>query len=450
MKGTIKSFSIITVILFVILNAFYIYPAQIKIDNLDDFIKNDITTRLLNIYKYLHQNPELSGSEKETSKMLARQMRKLGYNVTENIGNYGIVAILKNGKGPTVLIRTDMDGLPVKEKTGLTYASNTINVDKNSKKVSVMHACGHDVHMVVWLGVAKQLVRLKDNWRGTVMMIGQPAEETGEGAKAMLDDGLYEKFGKPDFNFALHVAPDLEAGKIRYVPGYAMANVDSIDIIVNGIGGHGAYPHMTKDPIVLASRIVIALQTIVSREISPLEPAVITVGSFHGGTKYNVIPSKANLELTVRSLNDKTREYLLKAIKRTAKYTALSYGLNKENLPIVKISEGFTPALYNDPLLVSDTVKILSNYFDKDAIVEGNPSMGGEDFSRYGKYKGYIPTFLLWLGSVDKEKIEQAKKEGVELPGLHSECFAPTPIATISTGIKAMILSVLSKLSLKM
>ncbi|MDY6821705.1 MAG: amidohydrolase [Deferribacterota bacterium] len=442
-----KIIYIIAVALFTVLNAFYIHSAQITTEKLDESIKKDFTTRLFKIYKHLHQNPELSGSEKETSKILAKEMRELGYDVTENIGGYGIAAILKNGDGPTVLIRTDMDALPVKEKTGLSYASKATVIDKDGKKTGVMHACGHDIHMTVWLGVAKQLIRLRDKWSGTVIMIGQPAEETGEGSKAMLVDGLYERFGKPDYNFALHVAPDLETGKIRYVSGYAMANVDSVDIIVKGIGGHGAYPHITKDPIVLASRIVIALQTIISREISPLEPAVITVGSFHGGTKYNVIPSSAKLELTVRSFSDETREYLLNAIKRTAKYTALSYDIKKENLPIVKLREGFTPALYNDPQLVSETVSVLKNYLGEDALVQGEPSMGGEDFSRYGKYKGYIPSFLFWLGSVDKNKIERAKEEGVKLPGLHSPYFAPKPKPTIITGIKAMTLSVLSKLS---
>ncbi|TNE36211.1 MAG: amidohydrolase, partial [Alphaproteobacteria bacterium] len=297
-------------------------------------IKND-TPDLLSFYKDLHQSPELSFEEVETSKKIAAQLEALGFDVTPEVGGLGVVGVFENGEGPTVLIRTDMDALPVEEKTGLSNASQVKGLNQTGDPVSVMHACGHDMHMTVFVGTARRLAALKDQWSGTLVMIGQPAEERGAGAKAMLEDGLFKRFPRPDYNLAFHVSPTLEAGNIGYVPGYGFANVDSVDIEVRGIGGHGAYPHMTKDPVVLASKIVLGLQTIVSREVSPMDPAVVTVGSIHGGTKNNVIPDSVRLQLTVRSYSDEVRQQLIDGIARVAEGEARAYGLPKDLMPIV-------------------------------------------------------------------------------------------------------------------
>jgi len=409
-------------------------------------IEEDFSKNLFPIYKYLHQNPELSFQEKNTSSLLAEHMRELGFKVTEHVGGYGVVAVFENGEGPTVLIRTDMDTLPVTEKTDLIYASDVQSVEQDGSQVNVMHACGHDVHMTVWLGTARRLMELKDSWKGTVVMIGQPAEERGAGSKAMLEEGLFERFKRPDYNLALHVAADLEAGKVRYVTGYTMANVDSVDIIIRGVGGHGAYPHTTKDPIVIGSQIVLALQTIISREIAPIESAVVTVGSFHAGTKHNVISDLAHLQLTVRSYSDETRDYLMGAIQRIARNTALAAGITEDSLPEVTIKDEYTPALYNTPELAEHIAVVLREGLGDENVLKGEPSMGGEDFSCYGRVEPRIPTFMLWLGAVNSELIQSSSKNNKKLPSLHSAYFAPDPMPTITTGIYAMTLSVLSLL----
>src|SRR6266478_3687502 len=327
--------------------------------SLDAMVDREITS-LVATYKMLHASPELSHREEKTSAFFAAQLRAIGYTVTEHIGKYdrpgftgyGVVAVMKNGDGPTVLVRTDMDALPVEEKTGLPYASTVKTKNDAGQDVSVMHACGHDIHITNMLGTAKMLAQLKDQWRGTLVLIGQPAEETIDGAKAMLADGLYSKIRKPDFAIALHDNAEREAGKVAYCPGFALANSTSVEITIRGIGGHGSKPESTKDPIVVASQTIVALQTIVSRENSPLDPAVVTVGSIHGGAKSNIIPDEVKLQLSVRSYKEEVRQHILASIARIAKNTALAAGIPEALAPIVKVSDTeVTPATYNDPKL---------------------------------------------------------------------------------------------------
>lgn len=390
------------------------------------------------VYKYLHQNPELSRKEVQTSQYLAKELESIGYTVTTGIGETGLVAILENGLGPTVMLRADMDALPVKEETGLPYASKVTTKNGFGDTVSVMHACGHDMHMTVVLGTARQMVEKKDQWQGRLMLVLQPAEEIGWGAKAMLKDGLFEKFPAPDYNLTMHVSADLPSGSIGYVEGYAMANVDSVDITVKGVGGHGAYPHMTKDPIVIASNIVLQLQTIISRETSPLDSAVITVGSIHGGTKHNIIGNEVKLQLTVRSYSDSSRDYLLKRIKQISEGVARTAGLPESLLPTVYVQDENTPAVYNQPEYTKEIVNNFRQTIGEINVKEVPPVMAGEDFSRYGRTEKKIPSALFWLGAVDPEKYAQAKANNKGLPSLHSSKFAPVPESTIKTGITGM------------
>jgi len=395
-------------------------------------------------YLHLHEHPELSYMEFETAKFLAGKMTSYGFEVTEQVGGTGIVAILKNGEGNKVLIRTDMDALPILEKTGVPYASKVYQVDIDGVERPVMHACGHDIHMSIWLGTARYLSEHKNEWSGSIMMIAQPAEERGGGAKAMLDDGLYTKFFVPDYALALHVHSGLPTGKIAYRSGFSLANVDMLQIKIIGKGGHGAYPQKTIDPIVMASQLVLDLQTIVSREISPHDPAVVTVGLFQGGTKANIIPEEVNLALTIRSYKDEVRDHLIEAIERKANAIAASYGVPKEDYPVFKLKDTYTPAVYNDPLLVEKVVNGFNKSFGKDNIIKSPPAMGGEDFSRYGKTEDNVPIFMFSLGIVNKEKYDLYKKQGKQLPSLHSDKVIPDYKPSIETGVKAMIIAVKS------
>lgn len=395
-------------------------------------------------YLHLHQNPELSFMEVKTAKYLAGKIRSYGFDVTENIGGNGLVAILKNGKGNKVLIRTDMDALPILEKTGVSYVSTVTQVDIEGIERPVMHACGHDIHMSVWLGTAKYLAEHKKEWKGTIMMIAQPAEERGGGSIAMLKDGLYSKFFVPDYGLALHVNSALPVGKIGYKSGFSMANVDMAEITIIGQGGHGAYPQEAIDPIVMASQLVLDLQTIVSREIAPTDPAVVTVGLFQGGTKANIIPTKVKLALTIRTYEDRVRNTVLEAIQRKTNAVAASYHVKKENYPIFKLKDTYTPALYNDPDLVDKVINNFKKSIGDDNIIELPPTMGGEDFSRYGKTKEDVPIFMFSLGIVNKEKYDTFKKEGKQLPSLHSDKLIPDYTPSIEMGIKAMVLAVKS------
>ena len=393
---------------------------------------------LLQHYKHLHANPELSLQEQNTAAYLARELEGLGYQVTTGVGGNGLVAVLENGDGPTVMYRADMDGLPVTEATGLSYASKTRGTIPSGEEVPVMHACGHDVHMSVWLGVAGQMVESRGDWRGTLVLVGQPAEEIGAGAKAMLGDGLYKRFPLPDYNLALHVNAALPAGQVGYVSGYAMANVDSVDITVYGRGGHGAYPHKTKDPVVMASQIILALQTVVSREISPLDSAVITVGSIHGGTKHNIISDEVHLQLTVRSYSDEIRNYLLRRIEEISLGVARTAGMGEDRLPRVVVKDEYTPAVFNNPELVDRALSLLRQYLGEEAVVAMSPVMGGEDFARYGRTREKIPGFMFALGAVSPDDYAAARRGETELPSLHSAKFAPDAKRTLVTGVTAM------------
>ncbi len=394
---------------------------------------------LMTIYKDLHANPELSFMEVRSAGILAAEARKLGFEVTEKVGGTGVVAVMKNGPGPVVLVRADMDGLPVTEQTGLPGASKVRVTTKEGVETGVMHACGHDTHMTAWIGVARLMAANKAKWSGTLVMIGQPAEERGAGARMMLADGLYTRFPKPEYVLAFHDAAQFPAGKIGYTPGYALANVDSVDVTVKGVGGHGAYPQTTKDPIVLASRIVGALQTLVSREISPLDSAVVTVGSFHAGAKHNIISDEAKLQLTVRSYSDEVRDHLLDGIARIAKGEAIAAGMPDDKMPVVTVQKDeYTPATFNTPEFTEEMAAFLKTSLGNDRVVQMPPVMGGEDFSRFGREDKSIKSLIVWVGGVPQAEYDAAKKEGRTLPSLHSPFWAPDAPAVISTATEAL------------
>src|SRR4051812_7220833 len=394
------------------------------------------------LYLDLHQHPELSMKEQRTSARMGDELRKLGYEVTTGVGGTGVVGILRNGKGPTVLLRTELDALPVEEKTGLPYASTATGVNPAGQTVPVMHACGHDAHMAAWTGAAALLARSKDRWRGTVMMIGQPGEETVQGARAMIADGLFSRFPKPDFSVAVHDSSDLPAGKTYIVPGYAMASVDSVDVTIFGRGGHGAKPNTTIDPVVIAARTVLAVQTLVSREKDPLEPAVVTVGSIHGGTKYNIIPDEVKLQLTVRTFNPEVRKRLLAGIERIAKAEAAAARAPKE--PAVKFSEAQDPT-YNDPAITQRLSAALGKQLGADNVREARPEMVAEDFGEFGKAAN-VPSVLLRVGAAEPAKYEAARSSGTPLPSLHSSGFAPDRERTIKTAATTLTVSALELL----
>lgn len=390
------------------------------------------------LYKQLHQNPELSLQEEETARLMAAELNSLGFEVMEKMGAHGVVGVLKNGKGPTVLIRTDMDALPLEEKTGLPYASKAIGINPAGEEVPVMHACGHDIHMTVFVGTARALTRIKNQWKGTLVMVAQSAEETGFGAYLMFKAGLYDKIPTPDYAIALHDNPTLPAGKIGYREGAFMASVDMMDITMFGEGGHGAAPHTTIDPVVLSAQMILAFQTIVSREINPIEPAVVTVGSVHGGTVHNIIPDEVKLQLTLRSYSQEVRDQIIAAIRRISNNLALVAGLPEDKMPIISIRDPQTPATINDPELTKRLVDVFRKNFGEENVVEMPPNMVGEDFSRFGLQEKKVPICMFWLGAVDPEKVKQVEEKGEELPSLHSPYFAPVPETTIKTGVKAM------------
>jgi len=396
---------------------------------------------LENLYKHLHSHPELSLHEWQTAARMAKELSALGFEVTTGVGGTGVVGLLKNGPGPIVLVRTDLDALPVTERTNRPYASTVKVRDKAGNEVGVMHACGHDMHMTCWIGTARVLASMKDAWKGTLMFIGQPAEEIGSGARMMLDDGLFRRFPKPDFALALHCDSRLQAGRVAFTEGLALANVDSVDILVHGRGGHGSAPHTTVDPIVVASRIVLDLQTIVSRETNPLDPCVVTVGSIHGGTKHNIIPNECKLQITVRTTKDDVRKHTLEAIERIAKAAATVAGAPA---PEVRIDPNeFTPSLANDRTLTRRTVGVLKQVLGDANVEERPPVMGGEDFSRYGR--AGVPIFMFWLGTIPEDRWSAAHREGgTPLPSLHSDLFWPEPQPTIRTGVLSMSHAVLN------
>jgi hippurate hydrolase len=427
--------------------AFPAAPAQA--DALSEAVSKDMPS-LLALYRDLHANPELSMQEVRTSKKLAAEAKKLGFKVTTGVGKTGVVAVMENGPGPVVLLRADMDGLPVVEQTGLPYASKVKGTSRAGGETGIMHACGHDTHMTAWVGAARRLAATKDQWSGTLVMILQPGEETGEGAQAMLADGLYTRFPKPASVIAFHDAAALPAGVIGYSNGYALANVDSVDILVKGVGGHGAYPHTTKDPIVLASRIVSALQTLVSRENDPQSPAVVTVGSFHAGAKHNIISDEATLLLTVRSYKDETRKLLLDGIKRVVRGEAIAAGMPEDRMPIVTIREAeYTPATFNTEKLTTSTAALFTQRFGAERVKETPAVMGGEDFSRFWLADKSIESLIFWVGGVPEAQWQKAGGDPAKLPSLHSPFWAPDPEPTISTATEAMVTAALGALAKK-
>jgi amidohydrolase len=401
---------------------------------------------LIALYQHFHANPELSLQEVESAARLAKELRGLGFDVTEKVGGTGLVALFKNGPGPTVMVRADMDALPVVEQTGVPYASKVRAKDKAGNDVGVMHACGHDVHMTCLVGTARVLTSMKDKWSGTLMMIAQPAEEIGVGAKAMLDDGLFTRFPKPDYALALHADALTKVGVIRYTEGLAMANVDSVDVTVKGKGGHGAAPHTTVDPVVLSARIVLDLQTIVSREVNPTDPAVVTVGSIHGGTKHNIIPNEVKLQITVRTTKDAVRDHVLKAIERVVTTAAEGARAPKPEMRL-RVDE-FTPATFNDVPLTRKTVELFREVLGPENVKERPPLMGGEDFSRYGK--AGVPIMMYFLGTIPDDRYAESEKPGGRpLPSMHSDAFAPAPEPSIRTGVRTMSMGVMQLMQKK-
>jgi len=391
---------------------------------------------LVVLYTHLHTHPELSLQEVETSKRIAAELKRAGALVTTDVGKLGVVGLLKNGDGPVVLVRTDMDALPVVEETGLSYASKVKTRDKAGREVGVMHACGHDIHMTSFIGTARWLTDHRDRWSGTVVLVGQPAEEAVDGARGMLADGLYTRFPKPDFALALHCRPDEPIGTVSYSSGPALASSTSLSIIIRGKGGHGAWPHRTIDPIVLAAFVIVDLQTIVSREIDPSEPAVVTVGSIHGGTKHNIIPDEVKLQLTLRSFSEPVRQQLIAGIKRRAMALAQAHHAPE---PTVEVEES-TPPTINTPALVGRIVPAFVETLGPANVKPAKPVMGAEDFALYSE--GNVPIFMFWLGTLSPERIKAATSKGETPPALHSAKYYPEPGPSIATGIRAMTAAV--------
>ena len=418
-------------------SALTLLAAPAQADDLREAVAADLPA-LVELYQDLHANPELSFQEFETAKKLAARARTLGFEVTEGVGKTGVVAVMKNGDGPTVMLRADMDGLPVIEQTGLPYASTRRAVPATGIETGVMHACGHDTHMAAWIGTAQLLSERRDQWSGTLVMILQPAEEIGEGALAMIEDGLYTRFPKPDYVLAFHDAAQAPAGVIAYSKGFALANVDSVDVVVPGVGGHGAYPHTAKDPIVIAASIVSRLQTLVSRELNPLEPGVVTVGSFQAGSKHNIIPDEARLQITVRSYTDEARKQLLDGIARIARGEALAAGMPDDKLPKVTVSDPYTPATYNNPEFTDQVMAGLKTRFEG-RVFEAPSVMGGEDFSQFRRADpDNVQSLIFWVGGVRPSEWAKSERGEIELPSLHSPFWAPDAPVVIATATEAL------------
>jgi hippurate hydrolase len=387
---------------------------------------SDVYPEVESLYFDLHRTPELAMHEQQTAAKLAGRAKSLGYDVTTGVGGTGIVAVLHNGPGPKILLRTDMDALPIEENTGLPFASHVVMKSDSGSSIPLAHACGHDIHMSSWIGTARLMATNRDRWHGTLILIGQPAEETGEGAAAMIKDGLLTRFPRPDFALAIHDSANLPVGQVGFTPGYALAAADSVDITIFGVGGHGGRPQDTIDPVVIAARTILALQTIVSRENNPLDPAVITVGTIHGGTKNSIIPGEVKLQLTVRTYKPEVRKRLLASIERVAKGEALAGGAPRE--PLVKVTPAAN-AMYNDPALTKRLVATLRGVLGQANVVEVEPTMVFEDFAEFNL--AGIPSADFWVGAVKPENFAAAQKSGAPLPQLHSAAWAPDYAPTL-------------------
>ena len=393
---------------------------------------------LFELYRHLHANPEIAFQEVRTAQRMARELEASGFEVSRDIGGHGVVGLLRNGEGPTLMLRTDLDALPITEETGLEYASQVRIQDPDGQSIGLMHACGHDVHMTCFVGAARMLSREKSRWKGTLLMVAQPAEERGAGARAMLADGLFEKFPVPDYAIALHNDAGMQAGRVGVCSGYALAGVDSVDLVVRGVSGHGGYPSTTKDPVVMAAQTVLALQTIVSREIPAIDPAVVTVGSIHGGSKHSIIPDEVRLQLTVRYYTDETRDRIRDGIGRISEGIARAAGMPPDRLPLMSILDS-TPPTYNNPALARRASQAMARLLGKDNVLDLRPVMGGEDFGLYGRTPQKVPICMFWLGAVAPQKMEASQKPGAPpLPSLHSSRYAPDPEPTLKTGVKAL------------
>lgn len=414
--------------------------AYVQAAELRGFVQNDYDEFLSHLFKHFHRNPELSHLEFETSKRLAKELKAAGFEVSTGISKTGVIGILKNGEGPMVMMRADMDGLPVQEKSGLDYASKKQQEDWDGNTVYTMHACGHDVHITSLVGTARYMAAHKDQWSGTLMLLGQPAEERVGGAKGMMDENIWQTFGRPDYALAFHVSSEIEAGKLVATEGSPYSGADTVDIIVPGIGAHGASPHRGKDPVVIGSQIVLALQTIVSREIAPKEPAVVTVGSFHAGTKHNIISDEARLQLTVRSDNKKTRDVLIAAIKRIAVHTGLAAGLPENKLPQVIVSDESVPPTANDVTLSRRLIamwqeKLGADRFDQNYKRYG---MGAEDFGFFTT-EPYIPSHYFAVGGTPAADFAADASGGTAVPSHHSPLFRISPEPAVTTGVEATV-----------
>ena len=422
-------------------------PVLTADDDLARAVADDYEEHLADLFIHFHSNPELSFREYETALRLAEELREAGVEVTEGVGGTGVVGMLRNGDGPLVLVRADMDGLPLREDTGLAYGSEVIQEDITGIEQPVMHACGHDVHITSMVGTARRLVAMRDEWAGTVMFVGQPAEERVGGAKAMLADGLYERFGVPEAALAFHVSAGEPAGKVMISGGQIAASADSVDITVFGVGAHGASPHKGKDPVYMAAQIVIALQSLVSRELAPLEPGVVTVGSIHGGTKHNIIPSEVRLQLTVRADSMETRDKLLTGIERIALGVGRTAGMPEDRLPEVTVSTEFTPPTVNDLALADRIRTAFIRELGEDAVYEKKrEGMGAEDFAFFVMTDEQVPGAYFSVGGTPQEDLDAEAAGGPQVPSHHSPFFKIESELSVTMGTRAMTVAVMEML----
>lgn len=418
-------------------------PVMAQSSDVEQAVALDYDSHLEELFVHFHRNPELSFLETGTAARMAAELRDSGLDVTEDIGGSGVVGVLRNGEGPLLLLRADMDGLPVEEKSGLPYASTVTQMGRDGVEYPVMHACGHDVHITALVGTARRLAAMRDQWSGTVMLVVQPAEEVVGGAKAMLADGLYQRFGKPDYALAFHVTSLLPTGTVSAAEGIQYSSSDSVDIVVPGIGAHGAAPHMGRDPVYIGAQIVTALQSVVSREMMPLSPAVITVGSFHGGSKHNIISDQADLQLTVRSNDEKDRAQLLAAIERIAVNVGRAHGLPDELLPRVSHVHG-TPVTKNDPALARRLNAAMAQALGDEAVIPfEQTTMGAEDFAYFVAAEHGVPGYYFAVGGTPPEAFEAAENGGPPVPSHHSPLFKIEPRESVTLGTRAMIAAVL-------
>jgi hippurate hydrolase len=420
-------------------------PAVISITayghDINELIRKEVESSIATaevMYRDLHQNPELSLMEFKTASKMADALGRLGFEVTTGVGGNGVVGVLRNGKGPVIMLRTDMDALPVRETTGLPFASIVTAATPQSPETPVMHACGHDLHMTVWHGTLKTMAALKGKWKGTLVAVAQPAEEVSGGSEQMIADGLYIRFPKPDYALCYHVSPDLPTGTVGYFPGAIFAGVNSADIKVFGVGGHGAMPHKTIDPVVLSAKIILDYQTIVSREINPVYPAVVTVGAIHGGTKHNIIPGEVEMKLTLRFFSDGVYRQIKEALVRIANGHALAAGLPQEMMPVITFADEFTPPVENDPGLVTAASASMAAVLGKENVMLVDPSTVAEDFGKYGRTDEKVKIALFWLGGANRERYDESIAKGTNLPALHSSNFAPDFIPAYTTGATSM------------